>query len=181
MSGERLPNPGPSPVMLFGVDTASGSGTPVGSAEANSDANAATTEGIVTLAYNYGFNGATWDRIRIANVFNTVVATALGPTPVWTPGAGNFFRLMGYTISVSGTIAATGPVRIELLDVALIWFNHFATVASVTDTGDTQIGADLGQGRLSALAGDVLNVNLSVAFLTGGVAVNVWGTQGPTA
>lgn len=126
-----------------------------------------------------GFNGTTFDRVRIATVYKTVLATALGLTPVWTPTAGKKFRLMGYTISVAGTLAATGVNLLKLVDsvVGNVIAQHQATVTITTPTGDTQIGADLGQGFLSAAINNVLQINLSVAMATGGVAVNVWGTE----
>jgi len=125
------------------------------------------------------FNGATFDRVRVANVFKTVLATALGLTTVWTPTAGKSFRLMGYTISVAGTLAATGVELIKLVDnvVGNLISQHQATVTITTPTGDTQIGASLNNGFLSAAANNVLKVNLSAAMLTGGVVVNVWGTE----
>lgn len=131
------------------------------------------------LAILSGFNGSTFDRVRVASVFKTVIATALGLTTVWTPAAGKSFRLMGYTISVAGTLAATGVELIKLVDniVGNVISQHQATVTITTPTGDTQIGADLGQGFLSAAVNNVLKVNLGTAMATGGVAVNVWGTE----
>jgi hypothetical protein len=162
------------------VAGSSGSGS-AGAIELNADGELATLYGAAGAAFMFGFNGASWDRLRIANTFKTVNVTAAGSTAVWTPGAGNFFRLMGYTISVSGTVAAAGEQVIELLDgAATVISQHNATV-QVVITGDTQIGADLGQGYLSVAAANVLNVHLGTAMATGSVAVNVWGTQGPTA
>ncbi len=129
------------------------------------------------VAQLYGYNGASFDRVRVANVYNTVVATAAGSTTVWTPAAGKKFRLMGYTISIAGTASATGVQVIKLEDGATVIKNHLATVDITTPVGDSQIGADLGQGQLSAVANNVLNINLSEAMATGGVAVNVWGTE----
>lgn len=133
------------------------------------------------IAQLFGFNGTTFDRVRIANVFHSVIATAAGSTAVWTPTAGKRFRLMGYTISVAGTLAATGVQTIKLEDSATVIKNHLANVietpsASISG-GDTQIGVDLGQGELSATVNNVLNINLSTAMATGGVAINVWGTE----
>jgi len=152
------------------------------SAGSTTDALAGEATGQQTIiSQNYGFNGATFDRIRIANIYHTVVATAAGSTPVWTPTAGKRFRLMGYTISVAGTLAATGVQALKLEDGATVIKNHFAdmieTPAVGASGGDTQIGADLGQGQLSAAINNVLNINLSTAIVTGGVAVNVWGTE----
>lgn len=152
------------------------------SAGSNADTLAVEATGQQTIiAQEFGFNGTSFDRVRIANIFHTVVATAAGSTAVWTPTAGKRFRLMGYTISVAGTLAATGVQALKLEDAATVIKNHFANVietpsASVSG-GDTQIGADLGQGQLSAAINNVLNINLGTAMATGGVAVNVWGTE----
>jgi len=126
------------------------------------------------------FNGATFDRVRVANVFNSVLATAAGLTAVWTPAAGKSFRLMGYTISVAGTLAATAVELIQLVDNAIatkVIARHQATVTITTPTGDTQIGAELNNGYLSVAPDNVLRVNLSAAMATGGVAINTWGTE----
>lgn len=158
----------------------SGTSPGAGAVELNADAEPATNYGLSSASFLFGFNGASWDRVRVQNTLKTVAATALGSTAVWTPGAGNFFRLMGYTISVSGTLAGAGTLVIELLDGATVIAQHNATVQAAV-TGDTQIGVDLGQGYLSALAANVLSVHLGTAMATGSVAVNAWGTQGPTA
>jgi hypothetical protein len=152
------------------------------SASAESDSLAPTAIGNErVIAQLFGWNGASFDRIRIANVFKTVVATEAGATALWTPAAGKSFRLMGYTISVAGTLAATGVQTLQLLDGATAIKNHLANVIETTTVsisgGDTQIGADLGQGELSAAANNVLSINLGSAMATGGVAVNAWGTE----
>jgi hypothetical protein len=152
----------------------------VRSGTANADTVAPLATGnIFTIAQLIAWNGDAYDRVRIANVYHSVLATAAGNTTVWTPPAGEKFRLMGFTISVAGTLAATGVELIQLTDSngGTVISQHQATVTITTPTGDTQIGADLGQGYLSAAANNVLAVNLSSAMLTGGVAVNVWGTE----
>jgi hypothetical protein len=152
------------------------------SAPANADGLTAVAQGNqLNISQLFGWNGASFDRVRVANIFYTVVATALGATVVWTPAAGKKFRLMGYTLSIAGTLAATGVQAIALLDSATVIKNHFAHLIQTTTAnisgGDTQIGADLGQGQLSAVINNVLSITLSVAMATGGVAVNVWGTE----
>jgi hypothetical protein len=148
----------------------------------NGDNNTPDTLGVLqTNSFLYGFNGSTFDRIRIANISHTVIATAAGSTAVWTPTEGKKFRLMGYTIDVAGTLAATGVQSIQLQDSATTFKNHLADVIETTAVGDsgstTNIGADLGQGYLSTLANNVLNIVLSSEMVTGGVAINVWGTE----
>jgi hypothetical protein len=109
--------------------------------------------------------------------FFSILATAAGNTTIWTPTSGLRFVLQGYTISVSGTAATTETILIELLDGATVAFQHQATVSAASPAGDTQIGADLASGYNSVAENNVLKVNLSAAFLTGGVAVNAWGYQ----
>lgn len=144
----------------------------------DADSVAAVAKGPANInGFNYVWNGTTWDRVRGAVVFKTVVATAAGETTVWDPAAGKKVRLMGYTISVSGTLAATATQTIQLLNGngGAVIANHLATVAD-TVTGDTQMGADLGQGNL--LTADAnLRIKLGTAMATGGVAINAWGTE----
>ena len=152
------------------------------SAGNNSDAVATEATGQQTVnAQLFGFNGTTFDRIRVANVYHTVIATAAGSTAVWTPSAGTKFRLMGYTIDVAATAAATGPLTIKLEDGATVIKNHIVNVIQTQTAnisgGDSHMGADLGQGQLSAADDNVLNINLSEACGSGGVAINVWGTE----
>jgi hypothetical protein len=152
------------------------------SAGSNADGLAAEAQGQQTvIAQLFGWNGASFDRVRVANVSHTALVTAAGTTPVWTPTAGTTFRLMGYTIDVAGTLAATGVQTIQLADGATVFKNHLADVIETTAVGDagstTNIGADLGQGFLSAAANNVLNIVLGSAMVTGGVAINVWGTE----
>jgi hypothetical protein len=153
------------------------------SGAANADALAPSSVGnLLTVAQLFGWNGASFDRVRVANVFKTVSTAAAGLTAVWIPAAGKKFRLMGYTIDVAGTLAATGTQVLTLRDgAATVIKNHVANViqtqtASISG-GDSHMGADLGQGQLSALANNVLNINLGTAMATGAVVVNAWGTE----
>jgi hypothetical protein len=174
-----VPSATPKPVLIFGSSSGGGS-TPIEFQELDSDAVPATDSGVPTASFLYGFNGATWDRIRIANTFLTVSATAAGSTVVWTPGAGNLFRLMGFSISVAGTLAAAGIQVLELLDGATV-FKNFNTYLSATPANATVFAEDMGQGYLSIATANVLNIHLGTAMATGAVTINVWGTQGATA
>lgn len=145
----------------------------------NADAQPAEAQGALGVAaFQFGYNGATFDRVRNVTARHTILATAAGLTAVWTPPAGLRFRLMGYSISVSGTVAATGPQLLQFVDglVANVIFQHLATVDITTAGPDTQIAVTLGNGYLSNTVNNVLSINLATAaMLTGGVAVNVWG------
>lgn len=150
------------------------------SGAANADGLAPTALGnLLSIAQLFGWNGVSYQRVRLSAVFKSVAATVAGNTTVWTPAAGKKFRLMGYTISVAGTLAATGVELIKLTDAAAgtVIAQHNATVTITTPTGDTQIGADLGQGFLSGAINNALTVNLGTAMATGSVIVNAWGTE----
>jgi hypothetical protein len=119
-----------------------------------------------------------WARVRGANVFKHIVATAAGATTVWTPPGSTRWRLLGFVISVAGTLAATAPLRVDLRDNGTNIWSGFATVSDTTPVGDAQLGADYGLiGLPSSGFEQDLTVNLSAAMLTGGVAVNAWGVQ----
>jgi hypothetical protein len=145
----------------------------------NADAIAVLTVGVqANAAYRYSFNGATWDRTRGANVFKSVVVSAAGDTTIWTPAAGKKVRLMGLSISASGTAAALVANLLKIQDAAAgpnLWQGFIAVATTVT--GDTQIYVDFGQGQLLSAINHVLNANLATAFATGGAAVNAWGTE----
>lgn len=136
---------------------------------------------LCVFSQSYAWNGASYDRVRIANVFHTALVTAAGTTAVWTPTAGTKFRLMGYSIDIAGTAAATGVQAIELLDGATVIKNHLAVVlqtfAATTAIQGVTISVNCGQGQLSAAANNVLNIHTSEAMVSGGVAINVWGTE----
>jgi len=138
---------------------------------------------VQTLAQLYGWDGGAWDRIRVANIFHTLTATATGPTVVWTPASGKKFRLMGFIISVAGTMAATGVQSIQLIDGSggTVIKNFIASLIQTPSASIAPVGAvfpgDLGQGQLSSTANNVLEVSLGTAMVTGNVSVNVWGTE----
>lgn len=165
--------------VLYGVNSDTGNLDRIRAVTSNADAIPSELGNLAVFSYSAGFNGATFDRVRVANVFKTAFATAAGETAVWTPTGGKKFRLMGYTISVAGTLAATGTNRIQLLDGTggTVIANHIATLTDTTPTGDTQMGADWGQGFLSGAADRILRVKLASAVSNGGVAVNAWGTE----
>jgi hypothetical protein len=133
---------------------------------------------LIAGAMNYGFNGISWDRIRSSNVFRSAEVTNAGDTAVWTPAVDSRFRLLAWRLSVAGTIATAGTLAIQLLDSATVIARAGANVGDTYPANDTQIGADYGaQGILSAAPDNVLNINLSVAMVTGAVYIDVWGVE----
>lgn len=111
------------------------------------------------------WNGATWDRLRAANVQKDINGTAIGSiTTVWTPTSGKKFRLMGGTISVS----AAANVLFE--DNSASNFIHRTPKL----LADTPYNFDKGNGYLSSAANNVLKATSSAAAnLTG----TVYGTE----
>ena len=127
-----------------------------------------------------------WSRPRTPTVFKNVTTQTLGATPVWTPGAGNKFRLLGYLIEVSGdaSLAAAGILTISLTDAAAVLpFLHRVYLPVAAPVAPSQVGystrpMQLGQfGVLSAAANNVLNVSLSAALTSGAVNVIAFGTE----
>src|SRR5262245_12815875 len=66
------------------------------------------TTGAEALGYLYGFNGTTWDRMRVANVFKSVaLAAGTTETTIWTPQSGKKFRLMGFCLTAGAATTLT--------------------------------------------------------------------------
>lgn len=149
-----------------------------------SDAMSNSNISLYVAAHNAAFNGTSWERLRTANVFKTVTATASGDTAVWTPAAGKKFRLLGYTIEVTGEAATAGGARIEIVLRDNTTAIGCGSSVYVPNAGGTVMGAEynsgqrtIGNGKLSAVADQILNVNLSAALSAGVVRVNAWGTE----
>lgn len=124
---------------------------------------------------------------RLPSVYKSVQATALGVTAAWTPAAGTKFRLMGGIVTVAGTLAAAGVQEVQLRDSATVMmrFNSFfqPTAGAAFPTvwsGGVFSFSFIEFGRISAIADNVLNVNLGTAMATGAVDVNLWGVEEPT-
>lgn len=138
---------------------------------------------LTTLAKTQVWNGANYDRLRTANIFKTIIASAVGNTIVWTPAAAKKFRLMGYSIKVTGnaTQAVAGNFEITLNDsgtaIGCGDSEYVPAVALNALGGSNGNQRGLTNGYLSLLANNVLNVNLSAALVSGEVRINVWGTE----
>lgn len=139
---------------------------------------------LAAIVYQMCFNGSTFDRVRVANMYKTTVATASGDTAVWTPTSGKKFRVMGYQIQMSSnaSLAAGAVLEIVLRDGATpigVGSSVFVpTIAVTTTPGMSNSGwILLSNGFLSSAANNVLNVNLSAALVTGEVRVVVMGTE----
>ncbi len=113
------------------------------------------------------WNGATWDRLRLGNVFKWVAAAALGDNAVWTPAAGKKFRLLGLAIQCGAT-----ATDVYLKDGATQISPVFKLAANQLISLDSLFARS--NGLLSAAADNVLNINLSAANPVG---VWVCGTE----
>jgi hypothetical protein len=106
-----------------------------------------------------GYQGSGWDRIRVANVWKTradASITAGTPAAGWTPTTGKKFRLMSgqLSLAVAGQIilkdGATEILRSPKLAAGGVW------------------DFDIGNGKLSAAANNVLNIDTSATGNVGG-------------
>lgn len=131
---------------------------------ANSVADA-TTGTTTPSSAPYGFNGATFDRIRVGKVYKYIEYLNLPTstnTTIWTPAAGKKYRLMGISIATSAT------VHLHIRDSGTIFH-------SVRLQGST-VTFDFGNGYLSALANNVLEVRNDSGTTTN-VWITAWGTE----
>lgn len=106
--------------------------------------------------FPYGFNGATWDKIRIATISKDLSTVAIGSiATVWTPASGKKFRLMGGTISVSAAVSVLFEDNVASATI-------FRTPKLLADTPYDFV-VNGGQGKLSAVANNVLKATSSGA------------------
>lgn len=127
--------------------------------------------------------------LRTPGIFKSGNFTAAGNTALWTPAAGKSFRLMRYRISVPGNAAfatTAGTVTVTFQDattalaVALEVLQIPLAAGAVSGEFFNGPWVDLGNGILSAAAGNALNVNLvlgGTGALTGGVNIVACGTE----
>ena len=109
-------------------------------------------------------------------------ATNAGDTNLWIPTAGTRWRLLGFTIFMGGnvTLAAAGPLAVELRDGATQMFNWATHVSNVVVVGQVYISKTVvfaDNGILAAAINTDLHINLSAATAAGGVSVTAWGTE----
>lgn len=131
-----------------------------------------------------GYNGSSWDRLRVPTIFKTATATASGDTALWTPTSGKKFRLLRFKIEATQEAATSGGGDIDVVlrdstTATSAAMSFYAPSTSVTTTpGVISTGwLDLGNGIISAAANNVLNINLSAALSSGKVRVVACGTE----
>ncbi|GGN39512.1 hypothetical protein FHR83_006704 [Actinoplanes campanulatus] len=131
-----------------------------------------------------GFNGATWSRQRLANIFKSVTATASGDTAVWTPTSGKRWQLLRFQLFATADAAQSsgGVITVTLRDVTTS--TGLAIPVYVPATGGTALGGwssgwiDVGPyGVRAAAINTNLNVNLSAALTAGAIGVVAAGTE----
>lgn len=161
----RSVNTGQLKVSLFsatGVDI-------VGFGLSQADNNASTIGGVATQTYNFGYNGATWDRVRVGKVYKYIeylnLANATGTT-VWTPASGKKFRLMGVMIGLGAT---NGLVHLRDGVGGSAFF-------TARDANAASIHFSFGNGYLSGVADRALEV-YNATGSTINVWVHAWGTE----
>jgi hypothetical protein len=117
--------------------------------------------------FPYGFNGTSWDKVRVANISKDISAvTVTTITTLWTPGVGKKFRLMGGTLSCSTAVS----ILFEDNTAGAIIFR---TPKLLVDTPYT-FEVNGGQGFLSAVANNVLKATSSAA---GVITGTLFGTE----
>lgn len=140
-------------------------------------ANLVSTDGVGTgsnligvASFNLGYNGATFDRVRVNNkYFYQSIATFTGSTAytIWTPAAGKRFRLMGVSVVV------TAASKVSLRDGTAGSGTAFHTFG-VAVAGDTYT-FEFGNGYLSSAVNNVLELyNVSA---TSAAFITVFGTE----
>ncbi len=129
-----------------------------------------------------------WVVVSTGPTFNAEnSAFGAGSTPLFTPDAGKRFRIWGYSVMVSGdtTVAVATDLNIRLLDGAAeigqaapgdgrrLRHRPFVPAIALNNSGVLYQSPwiDLRGGIVSVAANNVLNIDLSVAVLTGRVEV----------
>lgn len=136
-----------------------------------------TTYGLLVLNKNLLFNRltATWDAARTPATFKLASASAINDTALWTPAGGKKFRIMGFTWTLPNTATTAAGTVITLRDSAADIFN--VITIGTTTAGQTASVVLPGNGYLSALVDNVLNIHLSAALTVGVIAFSVYGTE----
>jgi len=116
------------------------------------------------VGYQFGFNGATWDRSRVPNVTKSVaLGSGTTETTIWTPASGKKFRIMGMILTAS---AATTLTFKDNTSGTTIFTLRLGTDAPVVIPPSV-----FGNGILSGAADRVLTVTRGTAATLDGVIV----------
>ena len=113
-----------------------------------------------------GYNGATWDRVRVQNIRKDMSAVTITTiATLWTPASGKKFRLMGGSFSVSAACSV-------LFEDNSAGAGNFVWRTPKL-VADTPYNFDLGNGKLSAVADQVLKATSSAAATITGTLYGV--------
>lgn len=132
-----------------------------------------------------GYNGSTWDRVRIPSIVKTATPSASGSTTVWTPTTGKKWRLLRYMVSCGGgtNTGSNQSVNWEFKDAATS-FNTGQGLGGQVYLSTTAVyggwstgWVDLGNGYLSSTTNNALNFTLSAAVTSGNFSVVVCGVE----
>ena len=116
--------------------------------------------------FPYGFNGTSWDKVRIGKISKDVSAvTVTTISTLWTPTTGKKFRLMGGTLSCSTAVSI-------LFEDNTAGATIFRTPKLLVDTPYT-FEVNGGQGFLSAVANNVLKATSSAAGVITGTLYGI--------
>jgi len=117
---------------------------------------------------------------RTPDTFKHQLCTTVAATAVWTPAGGKKFRIMGYVICPDAGMAAAGIQLITLLDsaaaITIAHQTYLPIAASIVHQVPIVVQLP-GNGYLSAVADNVLNVTLTTAVTAGAISVFVYGTE----
>jgi hypothetical protein len=154
------------PNLMVSIYDAAGSNAKVLVTPPSSDGTAGTSS-LFTAALGYACNGASWDRLRYANIDKAANPVASGDNAIWTPTSGKKFRLLGGFLLASG-----GANTCQFKDSSTAFGPSIPLTANQLLPLDSIFARS--NGKLSAAANNVLNLNLSAA-----TAVAVWlvGTE----
>jgi len=103
--------------------------------------------------------------------------TAEGNNALWTPAAGNRFRMMGFSFYIpSDVTAAAGTTYLALRD-GDTYIDTLGAFPSAVPNAIFETVNLPGNGYLSIAANNVLNVNLTKVLTAGVIRVRVWGCE----
>ena len=133
--------------------------------------------GLETRTATALYNWATtiFEYQRTPTTFKLASASAINDTALWTPSGGKKFRILGFTWTLPNTATTAAGTVITLRDAAADVFN--VITIGTTTAGQTASVVLPGNGYLSALADNVLNIHLSAALTVGVIAFSVYGTE----
>lgn len=142
---------------------------------------------IPVVPHGAKFNGTSWDRERTQNIFLTFKLTGSGTTSLYSAASGNYWRLMGYTIELTGDagLGVGADVDLQFFENATaLGIAHSVYIPSATSIQEAERlfqPVPLGNGLRGSVSGSTLNFNISAALTAGYVRVNValcTGTSG---